>query len=118
MTNYLTGQIQRPGRRPEDIRIVTREEPNKVVPTVASAAAFTVPVGESIVIVSGTTNITSLPINDGHEGSTVTLIFQDVLTFTDGSNLVLAGNFSTSADDTITLVCDGTNWYETSRSAN
>jgi hypothetical protein len=40
------------------------------------------------------------------------------LTFTDGNNLKIAGNFVTSADDTITLVCDGTNWFETCRSAN
>ena len=37
---------------------------------------------------------------------------------TDGSNLKLAGNFVTTADDVITLVCDGTNWFEMSRSVN
>ena len=41
-----------------------------------------------------------------------------VLTFTDGSNLKLAGNFVTTADDTITLAYDGTNWYEICRSVN
>jgi hypothetical protein len=51
-------------------------------------------------------------------GQMVTLVFAGALTFTDGSNLKLAGNFGTSADDTITLVCDGTNWYEVTRSAN
>ena len=41
-----------------------------------------------------------------------------ILTFTDGSNLKLNGNFVTTADDTITLVYDGTNWYEMCRSVN
>jgi hypothetical protein len=51
-------------------------------------------------------------------GANVTLVFADALTVTDGSNLRLNGNFTTSADDTLTLVCDGTNWYEVARSAN
>jgi hypothetical protein len=48
----------------------------------------------------------------------VVLQFADVLTVTDGSNLVLAGNFVTSLDDTLTLYCDGTNWREMARSVN
>ena len=35
-----------------------------------------------------------------------------------GSNLKLKGNFVTTADDCLTLACDGTNWYEMARSAN
>lgn len=38
--------------------------------------------------------------------------------FTDGSNLKLNGNFTCTADDSITLLCDGTNWIEIARSAN
>ena len=53
-----------------------------------------------------------------NNGRLVTLIFDAALTFTDGDNLNLAGNFVTSADDTIQLICDGTNWYETTRSVN
>jgi hypothetical protein len=48
----------------------------------------------------------------------VTFIFAGALTFTDGSNLHLAGNMVTTGDDTITLVADATDWYEVSRSAN
>jgi hypothetical protein len=84
---------------------------------VASAAAVTLPVIGKIFTVTGTTNITSI-VAAGNSGREVTLIFADALTFTDGSNLKLAGNLSTSADDTITLVCDGTNWFERGRSAN
>lgn len=84
---------------------------------VASQAAMPVPIG-NLYHVTGTTNITSLTATGLRAGTVVTLIFDDVLTFTDGSNLVLAGNFVTTANDTITLVYDGTNWYEICRSVN
>jgi hypothetical protein len=87
---------------------------------VASAASIQ-PTG-TLFHVTGTTNITSMvgtiggwPIIPGTE---VTIIFDGVLTFTDGSNLKLNGNFVTTADDTITLKFDGTNWYEVGRSPN
>jgi len=68
--------------------------------------------------VTGTNNITSIAAADSTAGRMIVLKFGAVLTFTDGGNLKLAGNFTTSADDTITLICDGTNWYEIARSAN
>jgi hypothetical protein len=86
-------------------------------PTVASAAALDLPMGR-VIKVTGTTNITSIS-NIYEPERVVTLIFADALTFTDGSNLRLAGNFVTTADDTITLACDETGlWYEVSRSVN
>jgi len=84
--------------------------------TVASAATITIPDGVSAVNVTGSTNITSVAASA--PGRIVTLIFADILVFTDGSNLKLAGNFTTSDDDTVTIVCDGTNWHECSRSTN
>lgn len=84
--------------------------------TVASAATIRVTSGITLVTITGTTNITSIVATT--EGHLVTLMFQGALTFTDGSNLKLAGNFVTTADDTITLVCNGTNWYECARSIN
>lgn len=83
---------------------------------VASAAAI-VPTG-NVFHVTGTTNITSITSTNVPAGTVITLIFDGILTFTDGSNLKLAGNFVTTADDTITLVFDGTNWYECGRSVN
>jgi parallel beta-helix repeat protein len=88
-----------------------------IVPTVASATALTIPQDQDVVIVSGTTTITSVLVG-GHTGRRVTLIFSGILTFTDGSNLLLAGNFVTTANDTITIACDGLNWYEVARSVN
>ncbi len=85
---------------------------------VTSAATATLGVG-NLFHVTGTVNITTLDTCDATTaGLTVTLVFDDILTFTDGNNLKLAGNFITSADDTITLVCDGANWLEVARSAN
>jgi hypothetical protein len=89
---------------------------NAIYPTVASSATITVLRGAKVVNVTGTTTITS--VTAGFPGQVVTLKFAGILTFTDGSNLKLAGDFVTSADDTIMLGCDGTNWYEIGRSAN
>lgn len=83
---------------------------------VASAAAI-VPTG-NLFHVTGTTTITSITATLIEAGTIITIIFDGILTFTDGSNLKLAGNFVTSADDTITLRWDGTNWYELCRSVN
>lgn len=85
--------------------------------TVASASTIAIAIGQRVVNITGTTNITSVTAT-GHSGAVVTLIFAGALTFTDGSNLKLAGNFTTAADATITIACDGTNWYEVSRSTN
>jgi hypothetical protein len=84
--------------------------------SIASAAELPLP-DARVVTVTGTTNITSIAAG-GVAGQVVTLIFAGILTFTDGSNLKLAGNLVTTADDTITLVCDGTNWFEAARSVN
>ena len=84
---------------------------------VASATALPVPTGNGF-HVTGTTNITSMTATNLLAGVVVTLIFDDVLTFTDGNNLKLAGDFVTTADDSISLYYDGTNFYEQSRSVN
>lgn len=85
------------------------------IPNVASEAALLPPEDADVIRVTGTTNITSI---EAGRPRRLTIIFSASLTFTDGSNLKLAGNFSATADDTITLVHDGTNWYEISRSTN
>lgn len=85
---------------------------------VASAAAI-VPTGH-LFHVTGTTNITSITATGVADGTVIRIVFDGSLTFTDGSNLKLAGNFSTSADDTISLVYSATDtaWFELARSAN
>lgn len=84
---------------------------------VASAAALPLPTG-NVFHVTGTTGITSITSTNFQSGVQITLIFDAALTVTDGGNLRLAGNFVTTADDTLTLVFDGTNWYEIARSVN
>jgi len=81
-------------------------------PDVASAA--TIAVTHPFHDVTGTVTITSITAQSA--GFVVTLQFDGILTFTDGSNLKIGGNFTTAAESTITLVCDGTNWYELCRS--
>jgi len=85
---------------------------------VASAATVTLPLDRDVVTISGTTNITSVTAGADNADRRVTLIFQGILNFTDGSNLKLASTMATTADDTITICCDGTNWYEVGRSIN
>ena len=87
--------------------------------TTASATALALREGNfKYYSVTGTTNITSIAEAANHRGKIIVLKFADVLTFTDGSNLKLNGNFVTTADDTITLYCDGVNFHELGRSAN
>lgn len=83
---------------------------------VASAATVTLPTVGSMFRITGNTNITS--ITASWNGREATLRFASNPTLTDGSNLRLAGNLAAAADTTVTLVCDGTNWYETRRSVN
>ncbi len=84
--------------------------------TVASAAALPVPTGR-VCHVSGTTGITSVLATNLEVGSVVTLVFDAELDVTKGSNLVIEDNFHALANSTLTLVFDGTNWYELARSA-
>lgn len=84
---------------------------------VASATALPVPTG-NLFHVTGTTTITSITTTGLGTGLCFTMIFDGVLTVTDGSNLVLAGNFVTTAGDTLSVCFDGTSFYETARSNN
>ena len=86
--------------------------------SVASAATVTLPLGRRYYAITGTTGISS--ITASYVDHVVSLKFTDATpgTVTDGSNLNLAGNFVPTTSDVLTLVCDGTNWNEISRSAN
>lgn len=84
---------------------------------IASASTITLPDYGDSFIVTGTTNIDTIETAN-QEGRTIKLIFASILTVTDASNLLMAGNFVTSGQDTLSLVCNGTSWYETGRSVN
>jgi hypothetical protein len=83
-----------------------------------AASPLNIP-GDGVYTITGTANITSITACPA--GTIITLIFTDTNVstgVTDGSNLKIAGNFVYTPDDTIQLVCDGTNWYELGRSTN
>lgn len=66
--------------------------------------------------VTGTTNIDSCAVS--YEGHQVTLKFGGSLTVSSSAgNIKLSGlsDMSATADDILCLICDGTNWHETSR---
>ena len=89
-----------------------------VYTSIASGTTIAITQGAKFVEVTGTTNISTISAATSIAGRQVTLKFTGILTVNDGSNLKLAGNFTTSADDTLTLICDGTDWYEIARSVN
>lgn len=87
------------------------------IPVIASASTITIPAWAANggkVAVSGTATINTITAS-GFTGAEVTLIFQSIVTVVDGSNLRLAGNFTSAPEDTLTLACDGINWFEISR---
>lgn len=63
--------------------------------------------------ITGTEAITSITAKAA--GTVVTLQFDSTASLVDGSNLKLQGNFTGAAEAQITLVSDGTNWFEVSR---
>ena len=103
-------------------RAVTRVSDNhfrSTVADVASTAAVTLPAAGDFFTVTGTAAITSIVAD--YADRRVTLKFSGTAAaagLTDGSNLKLSANLAYTPDDTITLVCDGTNWYEVGRSVN
>jgi hypothetical protein len=92
-----------------------------VPPSVASANTIYIPYAGSLINVTGTTNIYSIgdPVNN--QGRTITLLFAAALTVQSlsgsGGNIQLANssNFTVAAGYTLTLISNGTNWYEVSR---
>ena len=89
-------------------------------PTVASATEIEVPnlwfSRHLTTKISGTAEIKKVKV--AAAGTLLTMIFTSTAKVVDGENLKLASTFTATADDTLTLVCDGANWYETGRSAN
>lgn len=84
---------------------------------VASADPLPVPTG-IVFHVTGTTTFTNITTTNMVTGACFTMIFDGILTATDGGNLKLAGNFVTTADDSLTVCFDGTNYYEVARAVN
>ena len=77
--------------------------------------------GKSIYFrVAGTTNFNTLSNAALYAGKSVTLKFDSALLVSTTGNIKLSGGvaYSTTADDTLTVVSDGVTWFEVSRSVN
>lgn len=88
------------------------------LPVVASASSVTLPAVSDFISISGVVVIGTIVA--ATPGRRVTLRFTDATPggLADGSNLKLAAAFTPTQNDTISLVCDGTDWYETARSGD
>ena len=87
--------------------------------TLASSAELQIPILGTEFTITGATNITSIRASATlSEGRVITLRFNSTPTVVDGGNLVLAGNFVATANDTLTLKNMNGAWLELSRSAN
>ena len=87
----------------------------------ASATSITPPAEFDHIVVSGTTQIDTISAATSYSGRVISLRFTSALTVKDGvGNLRLAGDFVTTANDTIVLILpdDAGDWYEVSRSNN
>lgn len=84
---------------------------------IASATEIGIPNKGDTFYLTGTTGITSMVLST--KGRLVTLITTDAgLVMTDGGNLRIAGNFTSTVGSTITLRCGPTYWEEVGRSLN
>jgi hypothetical protein len=85
------------------------------IPQVAAGSTITPPRERFVGVTGSSGSITSITPHEA--GYVMTLGFVGGPTVVDGGNLHLAGNFVSTSDDTLTLITDGTNWYEVARSA-
>jgi polygalacturonase len=85
---------------------------------VASASTVIPISGYDYTYITGTTNINNVSAGS-RVGQVITLQFQNALTVSDAvGNLQLSGNFTTTTDDTLTLMYNGAGWVEIARSTN
>jgi hypothetical protein len=86
--------------------------------SVASAASITLPSSTGFVKITGSATITTITAQQ--VGTIITLLFTGTSPHVDvGGNIkVASAPFNATSDDTLTLACDGTSWFEVSRSVN
>lgn len=97
--------------------MIGRQLTIRPVTIASSAGALTLTPG-SFFTISGTETITSIVTSAADAGRIVVFLEVGGCTFTDGGNLKLAGNITLGGDDVLTLIGDGTNFYEVARSVN
>lgn len=89
-------------------------KPTKGADVASVAGAITLGEDGNQFDITGTNAITSITAKTA--GTFVILQFDSTASLVDGSNLKINGNMTGAAESTITLYCDGTNWFEISRS--
>ena len=95
--------------------LIARNMSDLAIQTVASASPLVLPDEGEVFNISGTTSFSAISQRN-QTGRRVTLIFAGILTVTNSGTLkVVGGTYTTSSADTLSLICDGTLWSETSR---
>lgn len=97
------------------LQVTTPKATNSGGNEVVAANPLTLPNGRRIKV-TGNTEIKK--ITAAADGTVVTLVFTGTPKVVDGENLKLSANLEATADDTLSLICDGTNWFEIGRSVN
>lgn len=87
----------------------TRDFQLAAMETTASAETISISTRGSLNKITGTAEIKK--VNATFAGHRVTLLFEKALTVKNGENLKLGADFAATAESTLTLICDGTNWY-------
>jgi hypothetical protein len=117
--HLTTGQILRPGQRPENVQIVTTEVENEdlvqtitdqdATPSVKNSSQYT------LFKTANTVATTITDFDDGEIGQVVRVIINDANTTIDFTASGLKGNagvdWSPTTGDHMTCVYDGTDWY-------
>lgn len=94
-------------------------QPLKLGTAIAAAATISIPTDGNVFHVTGATNVTNgITVNAWDNGRDVTLIFDSTPTVSDTGTSVLSTDFVATTNDTLSIVCDGTNWYQKGTSAN
>jgi len=81
---------------------------------IVSAATITLGDDGNFFDITGSVNITNITAKPA--GFIAYLQFDSSLVVVDGGNLILSGDFVTATQSLLTIICDGTNWFELSRS--
>lgn len=81
---------------------------------VASTPTLTLGNDGNSFVITGTTNVTDITIKPA--GAIIQLLYGGLLTIIKGGNLRISEDFVSQENSTITLISDGTYWYELSRS--
>lgn len=86
--------------------------------SVAATDPLVLGAGNVFLVTAGAATVNSIAAADRIAGREVTLILGAAVTFNDTIDLKLAGNFVGTTEGVLVLKCDGSRFYEASRSAN